>query len=339
VHIQAKPVVESGDGEPRQALVMFIEGEAVDEGTIAAAAVTDETVRHMAQELELTQARLRTVREESDIGTEELRAANEELQSINEEYRSTSEELETSKEELQSINEELQTVNTELKLKLEAISRAHGDLQNLMAATDIGTLFLDATLCIKRFTERLTDLFSITPADEGRPISDFAHRLAYDDLIKDARAVLTDLAPLRREVQSRSGRWYEMRLRPYRTLDDKIDGVVITFLDVTDRRGVEQALRESEQRLRQEKRLVELSHDPIFVWDFDGGIIGWNRGSQELYGYSAEEALGKPKDQLLQTTLAGSSLAEFMAKLLESGVLISGHRKGLLFHRASTRQP
>src|SRR4029078_9309491 len=114
------------------------------------------------QELELTQGRLRSMREESEAADEELRAANEELQSINEEYRSTSEELETSKEELQSINEELETVNTELKLKLDAISRAHGDLQNLVAATDIGTLFLDSGLRIKRFTDRVTDLFSVT---------------------------------------------------------------------------------------------------------------------------------------------------------------------------------
>lgn len=199
----------------------------------------------------MTQARLRTVREESEAANEELRAANEELQSINEEYRSTSEELETSKEELQSINEELQTVNSELKLKLEAISRAHSDLQNLMAATDLGTLFLDSSLRIKRFTDRVTELFSITPADEGRPITDFAHQLEYDGLVKDTRAVLTDLAPIRREVESRAGKWYDMRIRPYRTVEDKIDGVVITFVDISDRRQVEAALRESERELQE----------------------------------------------------------------------------------------
>jgi two-component system CheB/CheR fusion protein len=193
------------------------------------------------------------VREESDAANEELRAANEELQSINEEYRSTSEELETSKEELQSINEELQTVNSELKLKLEAISRAHSDLQNLMAATDFGTLFLDSGLRIKRFTERVTELFSVTPADEGRPITDFAHQLEYDDLIKDGRTVLADLAPIRREIKSRAGKWYDMRLRPYRTVDDKIDGVVITFVDVSDRRQVQEALRESQRQLRESR--------------------------------------------------------------------------------------
>ena len=120
-----------------------------------------------------------------------------------------------------------------------------------MAATDFGTLFLDSSLRIKRFTERVTELFSVTPADEGRPITDFTHQLEYDDLIKDARAVLSVLAPIRREMKSRSGNWYDMRLRPYRTVDDKIDGVVITFVDISDRRKVEDALRESERKLRE----------------------------------------------------------------------------------------
>lgn len=312
---------DGGGGKARNALVMFIEGDPIEGAEIVPGQqqATDETVRRLAQELELTQSRLRTVREESDAANEELRAANEELQSINEEYRSTSEELETSKEELQSINEELQTVNSELKLKLEAISRAHSDLQNLMAATDVGTLFLDSNLRIKRYTERVTELFSVTPADEGRPITDFAHQLAYDELIKDARAVLADLAPVRREIQSRGGKWYDVRLRPYRTVDDRIDGVVITFVDMTERRQVEVALRDSERQLRQHQRLFDLSRDPIFVWEFDGGIIEWNRGSEELYGYSRAEAVGQPKERLLGTTVPGSSFADLKTTLLRDG--------------------
>jgi two-component system CheB/CheR fusion protein len=137
--------------------------------------------------------------------------------------------------------------------------------------------------------------------------------------MKDARAVLSDLAPVRREIKSRSGRWFEVRLRPYRTMDDKIDGVVATFLDVSERRQVEQALRDSETSLRHEKRLIELSHNPIFIWDFDGTILEWNRGSQELYGYSAEEAIGRPKAALLRTSVPGSSFAELKAKLAETG--------------------
>jgi two-component system CheB/CheR fusion protein len=253
VLIQVKAAETDELGEARNAVVMFIEGGEIEESLASDGHSADETVRRLTQELELAQARLRTVREESDAATEELRAANEELQSINEEYRSTSEELETSKEELQSINEELQTVNTELKLKLEAISRAHSDLQNLMAATDFGTLFLDSSLRIKRFTAQVKQLFSITPTDEGRPITDFAHQLEYDELIKDARAVLADLAPIRREVKSRTGKWYDVRMRPYRTVEDKIDGVVITFVDISDHRLVEEQLRESERQLRELK--------------------------------------------------------------------------------------
>lgn len=304
----------------RNAVVMFVEGEELPEGIATAERqASDETVRRLTQELELTQARLRAVREESEAANEELRAANEELQSINEEYRSTSEELETSKEELQSINEELQTVNTELKLKLEAISRAHSDLQNLMAATDIGTLFLDSSLRIKRFTERVTELFSVTPNDEGRPITDFAHKLEYDDLIKDARAVLADLTPVRREIRSRTGQWYDLRVRPYRTVDNKIDGVVITFLDVSERRQVEEALRESQQRLGQQKSLLDLLRDPVAVWDLDSGILEWNRGCEVLFGFTRAEALGQKMEQLLATRIPDTSFAEVKAVLLRTG--------------------
>jgi two-component system, chemotaxis family, CheB/CheR fusion protein len=294
VHLQVAGVTDSTEA-PR-ALVMFIEGEAVDETVISAEPeqATNEIVRRVRQELELTQSRLRTVREESDASNEELRAANEELQSVNEEYRSTSEELETSKEELQSINEELQTVNTELKVKVEAISRANSDLENLLAATDFATLFLDSNMRIKRFTDRTTDLFSITPSDEGRPISDFSHQLDYDELIQDTRKVLSDLVLIQREVHGRNDFWYDMRMRPYRTVDNKIDGVVITFVDITKRRRVEQLLRRQADLLNQ-------SHDAIFTWKIGGGITFWSRGAERLYGYTAEEAIGRISHELLRT--------------------------------------
>jgi two-component system CheB/CheR fusion protein len=131
--------------------------------------------------------------------------------------------------------------------------------------------------------------------------------------------VLADLAPIRRELRSRNGRWYEMRARPYRTVDDKIDGVVLTFVDISERHQVEQQLRESERRLGQEQHLVELSRDPIFVWDFDRGIVDWNRGSEELYGYTRAEALGKQNEKLLGTTVPGSSFAQLRQKLLQDG--------------------
>jgi two-component system CheB/CheR fusion protein len=324
VHLQVKPVAvgdEDADTPFRRAIVMFIEGEALDDEAVVPGQPlpANEAVRKLNEELQLTRSRLRTTLEESESANEELRAANEELQSINEEYRSTSEELETSKEELQSINEELQTVNVELRGKLDAVSRAHSDLQNLMAATDYGTLFLDSHLRIKRFTEQVTGLFRITPSDEGRPVTDFAHQLDYTDLVKDAETVLARLTPIRREVHSHGDRWYDVRLRPYRTVDDRIDGVVITFVDVTEHRQVAEALRERERQLRQQKSLVELSREPFFIWDFDGGILEWNRGCEELYGYSSEEARGQRKERLLGTSGAGFSFADVKAKLLEDG--------------------
>ena len=161
---------------------------------------------------------------------EDLRAANEELQSLNEEYRSTTEELETSKEELQSVNEELQTVNHELKMKLEEVSRANNDLENFMAASDIPMLFLDRNLTIKRYTAPLRQIFNVKAHDYGRPIGDLTHSLDYGDLEKDAARVLSDLAPLERTVKVRDGAPMVVRVRPYRTAEDKIDGVVLTFV-------------------------------------------------------------------------------------------------------------
>jgi len=250
VYLQVRP--QPGDDKViTRAIIFFIEGlpEIPGKPVSSATEQNNETVSRLRQELDIAQGRLRTLREESEAATEELRAANEELQSINEEYRSTAEELETSKEELQSINEELQTVNSELKLKLETVSRANSDLQNLMAAMDFGTLFLDPGLCIKRFTPRLTNLFSITPGDVGRPITDFTHQLDYDGLVADARTVLDDLSPIEREIRSREGGWYLVRFRPYRTVDDKIDGLVATFIDVTERRNMQDALRTANQKL------------------------------------------------------------------------------------------
>ena len=318
VDMLVKPEIVDSDAQPRTAVVMFIEGEAVESLNLASdqQQAADKTVRRLTEELKMTQERLRTVRDDSESGNEELRAANEELQSMNEEYRSTSEELETSKEELQSVNEELQTVNNELKVKLDETSRANSDLENLMSATDIGTLFLDTKLHIKLFTERLTDLFSVKPSDAGRPITDFSHQLEYDDLVKDMRAVLSDLTPIHREVCSRDGHWFDVRMRPYRTADNKIDGVVIIFVDVTERKHNEQMLRDSQGELRQLRELIDQSRDSIFVWDFDGRILDWNRGSEELYGFSSAEAVGKSTPQLLRTEVPGSSVKTLQAELL-----------------------
>ena len=229
------------------ALVMFLEGgpiqhplAPVEPGQLSGA--TEDIVKQLNDELLATRAQLKASRQEFETATENLRAANEELQSINEEYRSTAEELETSKEELQSMNEELQTLNNELKLKLDAVSSAHNDLENLMGATDVGTLFLDAGLRIKRFTPRVRDLFNIKAGDEGRPITDFTRRLDYPELEREMHEVMEQSKSIEREIQA-DGQWFLTRMRPYRTAEGRIDGVIATFVDVSDRRRTEEQLR------------------------------------------------------------------------------------------------
>jgi two-component system CheB/CheR fusion protein len=253
VYLQTRPL-QSEPSASRSAIVFFFEGEAIGDISLTPKEIKEqasgEQIQQLLQELQFSQSQLLASREEYEGANEELRAANEELQPVNEEYRSIAEELETSKEELQSINEELQTVNSELKTKLEIVSRAHSDGQNLMAAIDVGILFLDPKLRINRFTPRISDLFNIATGDEGRLITDFTHRLDYDDLAGDARKVLRDLASTEREVHGKDGSWYLTRLKPYRTVEDKIDGIVVTFVDIGERRRAEDALRESESRMR-----------------------------------------------------------------------------------------
>ena len=226
--VQPRRSAEGADGH---FLVTFLEaGEATSAGQLERPESNDSLVLSLRDKLRIADQRLESMRLEHSMAYEDLRAANEELQSLNEEYRSTTEQLETSKEELQSVNEELQTVNQELKMKLEEVSRANDDLENFMAATDIPMLFLDRNLSIKRYTAPVRELFNVKQHDHGRPIGDLTHNLLYDDLEKDALQVLHDLAPIERAATLRDGTKYTVRIRPYRTAEDRIDGVVVTFV-------------------------------------------------------------------------------------------------------------
>ena len=319
------------DGSSRSAVVLFLEGGSADQPTQSDVTTPEGSpsylVTQLRNELATTQAHLRTSRAQYEAVTEELRASNEELQSINEEYRSTSEELETSKEELQSINEELQTLNNELKVKLDVVSRAHNDLQNLMSATDVATLFLTTTLRINRFTPRLADIFNVTAGDEGRPISDFTHRLDYSALTQDAKRVLDELATVERTLKSIDGRWFLMRLRPYRTLDDKIEGVVVTFVDVTERQEAER-----KWEARQQLLLRELSHRVKNTLAVVQAIV-----TQTLRGAHASpelqedvlarlQAISKSHDQLINGEWIGADLEGVAREQLEPYLTAAGAR-------------
>ncbi len=176
---------------------------------------------------------------------------------MNEEYRSTAEELETSKEELQSVNEELKSVNRELEEKVQALKQANADLESLMAATDIGTLFLDLELRIQRYTPRIEELFNVRSADEGRPVGDLTHHLEYDRLVEDARSVLQEEGPVEQEIRSEDGEWFLVRHHPHRAAEGEVDGVVITFVDITRRKEAEQDLRRSHKVLQERTEQVQ----------------------------------------------------------------------------------
>ena len=200
-------------------------------------------VVELEQEIMAIRGEARATHEEMQTTQEELRSANEELQSTNEELQSTNEEITTSKEEMQSLNEELQTVNTELQVKVGEFSRASDDMKNLLNSTDIATLFLDNHLNVRRFTPQATQIIKLIPADVGRPITDLASDLRYPELAGDAHEVLRTLATTEKPIASRDGRWFTVRVMPYRTLDDRIDGVVITFADITAAKKLEAQLR------------------------------------------------------------------------------------------------
>jgi two-component system CheB/CheR fusion protein len=213
-------------------------------------------VQHLEHELEQMKKHLRDTVEQYEASTEELKASNEELQAMNEELRSATEELETSREELQSINEELTTVNQELKNKVEELGHANSDLQNLMGATAIATVFLDRNMNIMRFTNSAAPIFSLIPSDIGRPIGDLQHHINYPEMTADATKVLETLAAMEREVTGSQNRYYLARMLPYRTIDDRIGGVVLTFVDITERQRAERALAEE---LRHTKILGDVS--------------------------------------------------------------------------------
>ncbi len=255
----------------------------------------DQRIHALERELRTKEESLQATVEELQTSNEELTSSNEELQSANEELQSTNEELETSKEELQSVNEELMTVNVELQKKIEELSRLNNDLNNLLAGTGIGTVFVDHTLRIQRFTPAATDIINLIQTDIGRPAAHIVSNLAnYPDLMRDIGAVLDTLIPKEREVQAINGKWYLMRLQPYRTLDNVIEGAVLTFVDITAQKQMQAALDEA-RRMR-----VESLFDPAIVVHSNGRVTDANGDALALFGYTAEELQSLRLSELVQ---------------------------------------
>ena len=259
-----------------------------------------------ALELELVQTE-----ENLQFTKAELESSNQEMQSTNEELQSSNEELETSKEELQSVNEELSTINSELQIKVGDLSHANNDMNNLLTGTGIGTIFVDHNKCIVRFTPLSVKLINLIPTDVGRPIAHIVSNFKnYDSLLTDLQGVLDDLVSRKIEVETKDGEWFLMRIRPYRTLENVIEGAVITFLDITEIKKIQNDLEEANS-LRQLALIIKDAKDAILVHDLKGIILAWNPSAERLYGRTEAEALGMNIQELINKDEQENELQNF----------------------------
>lgn len=340
INIHVRPVLRPGDMARGYILVIF--EPTVNEEKSGILLSSDEPLaKQLEEELTRLKLQLRSSGEQHEFQSEELKASNEELQAMNEELRSAAEELETSREELQSINEELRTVNQELKVKIEEVTITTDNLRNLVNSTDVGTIFLDRSFRVVLFTPAARNIFNLIPGDYGRPLSDITGSLEYDRLLDKAAMVLEKLVEFETEVHTKNNSFYLMRITPYRTDEDRIKGVVITFLNITERRKSEDVLRAAEEKYRSqqehdvEKRTTELENskdqystlventpDVITRWDKNLKLVFANMAFEGKMGVSNKNQLGKTFRKMGQPDEISIPYMNSLRKAFETGETI-----------------
>ncbi|MBL1263094.1 chemotaxis protein CheB [Methylomicrobium sp. RS1] len=282
-------------------------------------------IEELERALEQLKTSYRASIEEQQASNEELKSANEEMQSTNEELQSTNEELETSKEELQSVNEELVTVNSELQAKIEQLAGMQNDMKNLLDNINVGIIFLDRNLIIRRFTREAVRIYRLVPSDVGRPLNDIKSAINGDDLHHAAQAVLESLIPYERELYIGDNTWMMARIQPYRTLDNIIDGVVLTFTDITSR--VKEIA--SQDALVRAESIVSLVHQPLLVLTEALKVVSASQAFYREFGLAPEETIGKEIFQLK----AGLSDFTELRRLLENVLANEQPIKGFKLER------
>ena len=281
----------------------------------------------LEQELQRAREETQSTLEEMQTSQEELKSTNEELQSTNEELQSTNEELTTSKEEMQSLNEELQTVNAELQAKVDEFSRVNNDMKNLLNSTDIATLFLDKELNIRRYTDQATKIFKLIKSDIGRPFTDQVSDLIYPKLAADALEVLHTLIFIQKQIPTKDGRWFSIRIMPYRTFDDRIDGLVITFINTSEFKQMEVELLETEKMHR---LLINLSSDVILKLSTEWKILDFNSEAEKFFVKKQADVLNQNFLQLFIPEQEQRKVAKELQKLLNEAIETTNYKMQII---------
>ena len=298
INLTVKPVVQLGIQQPLYMLVFEnVTMPPKEEKSISSQARSSSRLKdiniELENELKHTKELLQKTSEEMQLSQEELKSTNEEIQSTNEELQSTNEELSSSKEEMQSLNEEMMTVNAELQVKVDELTLSNSDMKNLLNRTEIATVFLDDELNIRRFTPEATGIFNLIQSDIGRPISHIVSKLQYDDIVTDVRKVLDSLMYKEAQVQAKDGHWYIMRIMPYRTHDNAIDGVVINFIEITTVKKLEISLQEKESSAQKARALAEgiiaTVREPLIVMDANFKVITANPSFYQTFRVTTEQ--------------------------------------------------
>jgi two-component system CheB/CheR fusion protein len=320
VNVAVQPVPSEGEGF---LLVSFSDEPEPKKGDREGAEAVDPPhVAQLEQELDATRKDLENAIHDLEITNDELTATNEEAMSVNEELQSTNEELETSKEELQSLNEELTALNSQLNETIEHQRATANDLRNTMNSSEIAMLFLDGNLQIRLFTPAARTMFSVIASDIGRPLADLTRRISDPHLLADADAVLGGRAVPNREVGADNGAWYTRRILPYRTHDDQIEGVVVTFSDISERKTAERAIEAAQSY---SDSIIDTISQPLVVLDDELCVISAGRSFYDVFSVKPEETVGRQLDAVDDGRLDNAAVRSFLDRLARGEAVIQDH--------------